>query len=47
MSLENRSRPGIFLGLNQEKILGVPGCFGADIMHLASLNIPDLLINLW
>jgi hypothetical protein len=41
------SKPSIFLGLNQEKILGVPGCFGSDIMHLASLNIPDLLINLW
>lgn len=24
-----------------------PGCFGSDIMHLAALNIPDLLINLW
>ena len=24
-----------------------PGCFGSDLMHLGSLNIPDLLINLW
>jgi hypothetical protein len=28
-------------------MLGIPGCFGSDIMHLASLNLPDLLINLW
>jgi len=40
------SKPSIFIGLQQEKILSVPGC-GSDIMHLAALNIPDLLINLW
>jgi hypothetical protein len=28
-------------------MLGIPGCFGSDIMHLAALNLPDLLINLW
>jgi hypothetical protein len=26
---------------------GVPKCFGSDIMHLLSLNLPDLLIPLW
>ena len=41
------SKPSIFLGLQQNKTFGVPGCFGSDIMHLASLNLPDLLINLW
>jgi hypothetical protein len=41
------SKPSIFLGIQQTKILGIPGCFGSDIMHLACLNIPDLLINLW
>jgi hypothetical protein len=41
------SKPSIFLGLQPEKKIGVPGCFGSDIMHLAALNIPDLLINLW
>jgi hypothetical protein len=41
------SKPSIFLGLNPLHRLGIPGCFGSDIMHLASLNIPDLLINLW
>jgi hypothetical protein len=41
------SKPTIFLGLKQDKMLGIPGCFGSDIMHLGSLNLPDLLINLW
>ncbi|KAF8811705.1 hypothetical protein BYT27DRAFT_7221374 [Phlegmacium glaucopus] len=41
------SKPTIFLGLQQDRILGIPGCFGSDIMHLGSLNLPDLLINLW
>jgi hypothetical protein len=41
------SKPSIFLGLQHDKMLGIPGCFGSDIMHLCSLNLPDLLINLW
>ncbi|KAF8808612.1 hypothetical protein BYT27DRAFT_7255257 [Phlegmacium glaucopus] len=41
------SKPTIFLGLQQGQILGIPGCFGFDIMHLGSLNLLDLLINLW
>ena len=41
------SKPSIFLGLLPKHRFDVPGCFGSDIMHLASLNIPDLLINLW
>jgi hypothetical protein len=40
-------KPSIFLGLNPHYRLDVPGCFGSDIMHLAALNIPDLLISLW
>jgi hypothetical protein len=40
-------KPSIFLGLNPCHRLDLPGCFGSDIMHLAALNIPDLLINLW
>jgi hypothetical protein len=40
-------KPSIFLGLNPRYCLDLPGCFGSDIMHLAALNIPDLLINLW
>jgi hypothetical protein len=41
------SKPSIFLGLLPKHRFDVPGCFGSDIMHLASLNIPDLFINLW
>lgn len=41
------SKPSIFLGLQPQKSFSVPRCFGSDIMHLAALNIPDLLINLW
>ena len=41
------SKPSIFLGLNPCHRLDIPGCFGSDIMHLAALNIPDLLIGLW
>jgi hypothetical protein len=41
------SKPSIFLGLQHDNMLSIPGCFGSDIMHLASLNLPDLLINLW
>ena len=40
-------KPGIFLGLPRANILSIPRCFGYDIMHLISLNIPDLLISLW
>ena len=41
------SKPSIFMGLNPNHRLDIPGCFGSDLMHLGSLNIPDLLINLW
>jgi hypothetical protein len=40
-------KPSIFLGLNEKHCLPVPLCFGSDIMHHASLNLPDLLIPLW
>ena len=40
-------KPSIFLGLQQLHKIRLPLCFGSDIMHLASLNIPDLFINLW
>lgn len=41
------SKPSLFLGFQSAHIFGVPTCFGSDIMHLLSLNIPDLLIPLW
>jgi hypothetical protein len=40
-------KPSIFLGLNPRYRLDIPACFGSDIMHLAALNIPDLLMSLW
>lgn len=39
------ARPCIISGLPRG--IGVPQCFPLDIMHLISLNIPDLIINLW
>lgn len=40
-------KPSIFSGLPPKHILGLPGCFAGDAMHLPALNIPDLLIPLW
>ena len=40
-------KPGIFLGLQPKHTHTIPRCFGYDIMHLISLNIPDLLLSLW
>ncbi len=41
------SKPSIFLGIQPSRILGIPGCFGSDIMHLGSFNLSDLLLSLW
>lgn len=41
------AKPSIISGLPEECIFGIPGCFPADIMHLAGLNIPELLLSLW
>lgn len=40
-------KPTIFSGLPSKHVLGIPGCFVLDIMHLPALNIPDLMIPLW
>ncbi|KAJ3540522.1 hypothetical protein NM688_g6215 [Phlebia brevispora] len=40
-------KPSIFLGFPSTQISLLPGCFLADIMHLVSLNLPDLLLKLW
>ncbi|KAL1740912.1 hypothetical protein HDZ31DRAFT_46513, partial [Schizophyllum fasciatum] len=40
-------KPSIFSGLPPKHNLGVPAMFGGDVMHLATLNIPDLYISLW
>lgn len=41
------AKPSIFMGLPHASTLGIPGCFGSDIMHLVALNLPDLLLSLW
>ena len=40
-------KPTLFSGLPSQHTLGVPACFPSDLMHLASLNLTDLLISLW
>jgi hypothetical protein len=41
------SKPSIISALARNRTLGIPGSFPLDLMHLAALNIPDLLVNLW
>lgn len=41
------SKPSLFSGLPSNRILGIPGCFLTDLMHLVSLNLTDLLLGLW
>jgi hypothetical protein len=41
------TRPSIFSAFPPQRTLPVPQCFGGDLMHLISLNIPDLLLGLW
>ena len=40
------SKPSIFSGLVTSTTLGLPSSAGSDIMHLATLNILDLMISL-
>lgn len=40
-------KPTIFLGLPTCSTLGIPRCFGSDIMHLGTFNLSDLLLPLW
>ncbi len=40
-------KPSIFLGLSPHHRLAIPGLFPSEIMHLFSLNIPDLIVKLW
>jgi hypothetical protein len=39
------SKPSILIGMHST--FTIPFCFGSDIMHLCSINIPDLLLSLW
>lgn len=40
-------RPSPVLGLPEDHRLPVPRNFPLDLMHLAGLNLPELLINIW
>jgi hypothetical protein len=40
-------KPTIFLGIPMRSTLGIPRCFGSDIMHLATFNLSDLILPLW
>lgn len=40
-------KPSLFSGLPSRRMLAIPGCFAADLMHLIALNITDLLLSLW
>lgn len=41
------TRPSIVLGLQPGRTLSVPRCFTPDMMHLACLNIPQHLLQIW
>ena len=41
------SGSSIFSGLPLSNILSIPFCFPTNLMHLGSLNLPDLFVNLW
>ncbi|OBZ74554.1 hypothetical protein A0H81_05359 [Grifola frondosa] len=40
-------KPSIFSGLDSRYHLSIPAIFPADLMHLASFNITDLMVSLW
>ena len=40
-------RPSICLGFQEDLSIPVPLCFTLDLMHLVSLNIPQLLLAIW
>ena len=40
-------KPTIFLGITSDCILGILGCFGSDMIYLATFNLADLLVSLW
>ena len=41
------AKPSLFLGLPPGRILPLPRIFPTDIMHLASLNLTDIMLSLW
>ncbi|KAA1478538.1 hypothetical protein DENSPDRAFT_861874 [Dentipellis sp. KUC8613] len=40
-------KPTLFSSLPDSHCLRIPACFPGDLMHLASLNLTDLLLGLW
>lgn len=38
------AKPSVFTGI--PRILPIPTCFGADLMHLITLNLTDLIVDL-
>lgn len=41
------SKQSIFSGLPSSRTLPIPTCFPADLMHLVSLNLTEILLTLW
>jgi hypothetical protein len=41
------TRPSIFEGLRAQNRFSIPGMFLVDIMHVLSLNLAELMVNLW
>jgi len=41
------TKPSILSGFSLFRSLSPPGCCALDLLHLASLNITDLLLSLW
>ena len=41
------SHPSICLGLQASLMLPIPSCFPLDLMHLCSINILQLMIDIW
>jgi hypothetical protein len=41
------SKPSILLGLVTKMSMPPPDCFTLDLMHLLSINVPELLLLLW
>ncbi|EIW74217.1 hypothetical protein CONPUDRAFT_67828 [Coniophora puteana RWD-64-598 SS2] len=41
------TKPSIFIGFADNRVLRVPFCFGSDCMHVWSFNVGDEMVPLW
>jgi hypothetical protein len=41
------SKQSVFSGLPPARMIWIPTCFAPDIMHIISLNLTSLLLDLW